>query len=84
MKTNIHFWSYLAEFFLELEMFQAKLVQKITKHILHSIFFSEGRDVYEIKWYNTAVPERPHMTIQNGVCVFRAGYLRLHIQAQNM
>jgi len=25
MKTNIHFWSYLAQFFLEWEMFHTKL-----------------------------------------------------------
>jgi len=84
MKANIQFWSYLAEFFLDWVMFQAKVVQKIAKHILHSIIFSEGRDVYEIKWYNTAVPDRPHLTIHNGVRVFCAGYLRLHTQAQNM
>jgi len=65
-------------------MFQAKVVQKITKHILHSTIFPECRAVYEIKWYNTAVPDRPHMTIQNGVCVFPAGILRLNTQAQNM
>jgi hypothetical protein len=29
MKTNIHFWSYIAEFFLEWEMFQIKVAQKI-------------------------------------------------------
>ena len=29
-KTNIHFWSYIAEFFLEWEMFQIKFVNKIT------------------------------------------------------
>jgi hypothetical protein len=28
MKTNIHFLSYLAYFFLELEVFQAKVVEK--------------------------------------------------------
>ena len=34
MKTNINFWSYLAQFFLEWEMFQTKDVEKIKKHIL--------------------------------------------------
>jgi len=29
MKTNIHFWLYLAELFLEWEMFQTKLAEKI-------------------------------------------------------
>jgi len=29
MKTNIQFWSYLPQFFLEWEMFQTKAVEKI-------------------------------------------------------
>jgi len=34
MKTNIRFLSYLAHFFLEGEMFQTKVVEKIKTHIL--------------------------------------------------
>jgi hypothetical protein len=42
MKTNTHFWSYLAHFFLELEMFQTKVTEKIKTHILCSVpFFSK-------------------------------------------
>jgi len=37
MQTNIHFWSYLAQFFSEWEMFQTKIVQKIKTHILCSV-----------------------------------------------
>ena len=38
----IHFWSYLAHFFLEWKMIQTKVVQKIKTHILCSItFFQE-------------------------------------------
>ena len=40
MKTNIHFWSYLAQLFLERELFQTKVVEKIKTHILCSINFS--------------------------------------------
>jgi len=29
MTINIYFWSFLAQFFLELEIFQTKAVQKI-------------------------------------------------------
>ena len=36
MKTNAHLW-YLAEFFLELEIFQTKVVDKIKTHILCSV-----------------------------------------------
>ena len=34
MKTNKHFWTYLAQFFLEWEMFRTKAVEKIKTHIL--------------------------------------------------
>jgi hypothetical protein len=33
MKTNIYFWSYLAHFFLEWEMFHTNVVHKIKTHI---------------------------------------------------
>ena len=33
MKTNVHFLSYLAHFFLKWEMFQTKVVEKIETHI---------------------------------------------------
>ena len=39
MKPNVHFLSYLAQFFLEREMFQTKVVQKIKTHNLFSILF---------------------------------------------
>ena len=34
MKTFSRLWQYLAEFFLEWEIFQIKIVQKIKTHIL--------------------------------------------------
>jgi len=39
VKTNVHFWSYLTQFFLEWEMFQTKAVDKIKIHILFSVTF---------------------------------------------
>ena len=39
MKTNIYFWSYRAQFFLEWEMFQTNAVEKIKKKIMFSNFF---------------------------------------------
>ena len=39
MQTDIHFVSYLAQFFLEWEMFQTKVVEKIETHILCSVTF---------------------------------------------
>jgi hypothetical protein len=47
------FWSHLAQFFLEWEMFQTKVVQKIKTHILCSVNFPpENLAVYEIMWEN--------------------------------
>ena len=42
MKTNIHFYPYLAHFFLEWEMFRAKVVEEIKTHILCSLIFFFG------------------------------------------
>jgi len=41
MKTNTNFWSYLAQFFLEWEIFQTRVVEKIKTHILCSLTFFE-------------------------------------------
>ena len=43
MKTIVHFWSYLAQFFIEWEMFQTNLVEKIKTHILCSVTFFPPR-----------------------------------------
>jgi len=50
VKINIHFWSYLAQFFLKWKLFQIKVIDKIKKHILCSVTFFENRAVYEITW----------------------------------
>jgi hypothetical protein len=34
MKTSIHLWSYFSQFFLELEMFQTKFLEKL-KHTFY-------------------------------------------------
>ena len=39
MKTRLNFWLYLAQFFLDGEMFQTNFVEKIETHILCSITF---------------------------------------------
>jgi hypothetical protein len=40
MRNNIHLLSYLLQFFLGLEKFQKKFVQKIKTHVLFSVTFS--------------------------------------------
>jgi hypothetical protein len=62
MTTNIHYWSYLAHFFLEWETFQTKVVEKIKTHILCSVpFFNHV--FYEIIWNNIVERGRPHMAM---------------------
>jgi len=60
MKNNIYFLSYLAQFFLEGEMFQTKFAQKIKTHILCSITFfpPENHVVYEIMWKKYCTAEQ--------------------------
>jgi hypothetical protein len=38
MKTNTHFLTYLIQFFLEREMFQIKVVEKIKTHFMFNMF----------------------------------------------
>ena len=51
MNTNIHFWSYLAQFLVEWEIFQAKIVEKIKTHIMCSITLFFSRKSYRL-WHN--------------------------------
>ena len=39
MNTSMHYWSHLAQFFLEWKMFRTKVVEKIKTHTLCSITF---------------------------------------------
>ena len=39
MKTFIHFWSHLAEFFLKWEIFRTKFVEKVVTYFMFSSFF---------------------------------------------
>jgi len=50
MKTDIHLTSYLAQFFLEWEMFQTNIVEKIKTHILCPKTYFLNRAVYEVMW----------------------------------
>jgi len=57
------FWSYLAQFCLELEVFRTKFVEKIETHHLCSTASFENRAVYVTVWENTLEPEKPQMTV---------------------
>jgi len=51
MKTNIHFWSYLAEFFLEWKMFQTIAVEKIKTYFMVNNVFRKSFHL----WYNAQI-----------------------------
>ena len=55
--TYVHL--YLTELFLEWEMFQTKVVEKIKTHISCSVTFFWKSDIYEIMWKNMAQPDKP-------------------------
>jgi ubiquinone biosynthesis protein Coq4 len=64
MNTNIRFRTHLAQFFLELNIFQTKAVEKIEADILYSVTFGfKNRALFEITWKNTVEPDRLQMTI---------------------
>jgi len=58
MKYKPYFWSQLAHFLLEWEMFQTKVAEKIKAHILCSvtIFFLKNHAFYEIMLNNNVEP----------------------------
>jgi len=62
MTTIMHFLSHPSQLFIEQEMFQTKVVDKIKTHILCSGTFSRKTDVYGIMWKNIAQPCRPRTT----------------------
>ena len=62
MKTNINLWSYPAQFLVEWEMLQTKVVEEIKAYSLCSIIFvNENLAVYE-KVENILEPDSPRMT----------------------
>jgi len=50
MKTYVHSW-YLAELFLDWEMFHTEFVERIKTRIINSLF-SVNCSFYEIMWEN--------------------------------
>jgi len=65
MQIDIHLWFYLVQFFLEWEMFQAKVAQKIKTHFIFNNFFPpENHAVLDLMWKNIVEPDRPQMTIR--------------------
>jgi len=65
MKTNIHFRTYLAHFFLERKNISHKSCRETrnTHFTFNNFFFVENRAVYEIMWKKFVEWGRSQMTI---------------------
>jgi len=61
MKTYTHL--YLDNFFLEWEIFQAKLWRKIKEYILYTITYLHKLVFYEIMWKNMVETDMSQLTI---------------------
>jgi hypothetical protein len=62
-KDQCTFWSYFAQFTIEWELLQAKVVEKIKKYIMFILFFSRNITIYELMWKNVVELDVPQMTI---------------------
>ena len=68
----------MCQFFLEWEMFQAKVVEKLKTHILYPIIFIlENVAIYEIRWKIIVERGRTQLAIQYGACALHVGYPRM-------
>ena len=67
MKTNIHLWLYLAQFFLEPEMFQTKVVEKIKSHILYSPKIVSFRRENGKKYFRVGLSTDENMAHEHGL-----------------
>jgi len=63
MKTDMHFWSYLAEFYLEWEMFQAKVEEKVKTDILFINIFPRKLCLLRDNGKSIVEPDRPQMKV---------------------
>ena len=64
MKTNIHFWSYLAQFFLKWEVFQAKNYRENRNtHFMFNHVFRKSCCLWDNVKKNFAEPDRKLLTI---------------------
>jgi hypothetical protein len=79
-QTNIQFWSYLAQFFLEWEDVSEEICKKKQNTYFTFIFFFENRAAYDITWKNTVQPDRPQMENWHMPIVCWIPKIQTHIQ----
>jgi len=58
MKTGVQLWLWIAELFVELDIFLTEGVEKNKIHILCSITLLKNRTIYEKMWINIVQPDR--------------------------
>jgi hypothetical protein len=81
VKPSLHFWPYLTHFFLDREMFQANVVEKIKTHILCS-----GTSIKKSchLWDNVEKYCRAGQTTwQYSACALHGGWLKLPIHTHS-
>ena len=83
LEDQFIFWSYLAQFFLEWEIFKS-VVDKIKTHFIFNNFFSENPAVYGIIGKTIVEADRPQMSTKYGSCALHAGFLRLHTHSLSL
>ena len=69
MKTNAHFWSYLAEFFVKWEVFQTDVAEEIKTHFMFSNFFFSKIMPFLDNRKNFVQPARPHNSMAHAHCM---------------
>ena len=75
MKTWVHLWQYLADFFLEWEKFQNKNIEKIKTHVFKfSIFFFFSKFAPFVRYYGKIFYSWARHRWQCGACALHAGY----------
>jgi hypothetical protein len=58
MMTAVHLWYYVDEF-LEWEMFQTNVLEKMKTHFIFNTFFSKNCAICEVMCENMVQPNRP-------------------------
>jgi hypothetical protein len=56
------FLTYVVQFYLEREIFQTKVAEKIKTHFVFNNFFFYNRAGYDIMWRKILEPGRPQIT----------------------
>jgi hypothetical protein len=68
MKTSIHFWSYVAQFFLEWEMFHTNVIEKVKTPFMFDDAYKKSRSLQE-NVENIVESGRQHEKVAHVLCM---------------